>query len=343
MAIILNSKYQAINGKTKPLPTQRAQSSDEGLFSKLHLIQDSTKECSYGYHLNPLLPPVYRFSEITDETFTIDQTPSKFVLLGSGLEGFEEETRNELATCDTNPTGLAIGLEDQYTTHFSSFITVPSYDGAEDIVSVNLIWSSSHLSASWSMEVQPRDALISKPFTSTFGENYEKYSILDRTDGNGGLDQNSKSKAKRLGEEGDPAENTESAASPASNLPHSSPSPIELPRIQTLTTFQWSQASPIARWKLTASPATSLSSSSSSPTTTSPTPSTLVAEFIMDTSPKNRAQGSKGQLVFRDYYGREWEAVVLCSVGNMVDVRDEAVLDVEGEEVGERVVEYGWI
>jgi hypothetical protein len=340
MTLIVNTIYHTIKGENKHLPNPKVQPTDKGLFSRLYLIRDRAQNCSYGFHLNPLLPPVYRFSTLTDRVSNSDETPSKFVLLGSGLEGFEEETRSELASCNNNTTNSETGLDDDCAIHLSSFIAVPNYDRAEDIVSFKLTWSSSHLSATWSMEVEQNESLPEKPSTSTVDERYKKYSILERTDENKELDENPDSRSERLDAKEDPTENIRSTSNPfgelassTSKLPQSSPSATESPMDRTLSIFQWSRVSPLAKWELTASLITSLNSSSSSVT--------LVAEFIMETSPEERIQGSKGQLLFRDYYGRKWEAVVLCSVGMMVDVIDEVLLQVVGEEKGESIVKRG--
>jgi hypothetical protein len=306
MTIVFSSLFHTLKGKGKSLPpTQKVNHSNEGMFSRLHLVQDTAEECAYAYHLNPLLPAVYRFSAVTEATqTTTKETPSRFILLGSGLEGEEEETRKLMASCVTSST---TPHEDRNMMASQISITIPSYDRIENTVLIEASWTSEQISATWSMEVEQTESIVATTSIPPIEEIDDKTELAQKTE-----------EGPKYPEKTDPPP-------PYHEKQSSTPPPIEPPPPPILSTlrsgssrklvaFHWQQVSRLARFKLYATPTSSSSSSSSI---------ALVAEFIVETSPEKRVQGSKGQLLFRDYCGREWEAVVLCSVGLLINLRAE--------------------
>ncbi|EPE29849.1 hypothetical protein GLAREA_01009 [Glarea lozoyensis ATCC 20868] len=279
MTLIVNTtfkpqKEKARQAKSPPGP------SEEGLFSKLHLIQDLSQNSSYGYHLNPILPPQYQFTVGANKPNLPNQEiPDHYTLLGSGLEGLEEETRNELASCVTNGTYLGTEHEEGLNMAANVAVTV----GVGERILLDLKWSLDRISAAWCMEVEVKEPVVDAEATPTSSSSPTTTGILT------------------------PTSSISSPIDVGRRIPSLSINVISTPPpIKRLCTFRWFQASH-TNFKLLASSDTS--------------ESILVAEFVAETSSEKRARGWKGQLLFRDYFGREWEAVVLCSVGLMVDLR----------------------
>jgi hypothetical protein len=279
MTLIVNTTFKPRKEKSRRAKSP-PQPSDEGLFSKLHLIQDLSQNSSYGYHLNPLLTPQYQFTVGANKPNLPNQEiPDHYILLGSGLEGLEEETRNELASCVTNTTYL--GTENDEGLNMAAHVAITV--GVDENILLDLKWSLERISAAWCMEVEVKEPVVDVEATPTSSISSATTEMLTPTSSiSSPIDA-----GRRF---------------PSLSLKISTPPPP----IKRLYKFQWHQASH-TNFKLLASSGSSENS--------------LVAEFIAEMSSEKRARGWKGQLLFRDYYGREWEAVVLCSVGLLVDLK----------------------
>lgn len=290
-------------------PEQGAESSgDEGsqsppnvllktpdLFSQLHLVRDIENPSSYGYHLEPSLPPAYSLSDDAYLRGSLDENDRTLVLMGAaieGLDGEEHETRKQLASCTMKKIVPRGGKQDEklLETQLQIF---PHFEGVEravtaDGVGVEVFWTSIHLNAKWSMPVPLPKAKVDLQADS-------QIPILGSP-----APRKEAKKVPQMVEKND--------QDPAfySVVPQNSSRKLQRrPTLYHERSFEWAQASPGASFILSSLP-------DNSP----------LAEFILEVSEQKKALGVEGQLLFRDYCGKEWEGVVLSSLGTLVYMQD---------------------
>lgn len=282
-------------------PEQGAESSsDEGsesppdvllktldLFSQLHLIRDIENPSCYGYHLEPSLPSAYSLSDDAYLRGSLDENDRTLVLMGAaieGLDGEDSETRKQLASCTMKKITPKSGKEDEklLETQLKIF---PQYEGVERAVTAEGV----EVEVFWtSIHL---NAKWSMPVPLPKPKVEPQISILKMP---------SALKKGALGsEQKDP--------SFYSVVPQSKSTPRlqRRPTIYDEKSFEWTQASPGTSFILSSSPENS-----------------PLAEFILEVSEQKKALGVKGQILFRDYCGKEWEGVVLTSLGALVYVQD---------------------
>lgn len=313
MTIVYNSLFHALKGKRNPSPASGSPSGEGDLFSRLHLIQDSEPEDSYGFHLDPRMPAVYKFSPDSEHQNGLARNqPSRFILLGAGLEGEEEETRKEMATCVAESASLTLRKTEGKTHNTQILVGFPDKDEIEDTVPIDVCWTAQSLSATFSMEI-----LHAKP-TVKVGRSLLRPVSPDPATEKEILSVPKKDNSKTLIPTASPPHSKKGAAarSPPLRLDITKAivsETIPSPPTSHLTEFKWAQESKQGNFKLT----------STYEDNTSSIQSKLVVEFIMENSSQKLKQGFKGDLLFRGYCGREWEAAVICSIMLMIDLRKE--------------------
>ncbi|KAG9232760.1 hypothetical protein BJ875DRAFT_465901 [Amylocarpus encephaloides] len=345
MTIIINSLHSAVKGKGKgnlqPTPavppTTGVKRKEEGFISRLYLIKCSNED-SYGYHLNPLFPAVYKLC-LRPSTTPIEldgkENEKTYILWGAGIEGEEEETRNQMAVCVLQNVEIDTSIGDEKGWKRQTIIlSHPEKVLSEDKVAVQISWSPGRIRAAWpagSLQLEETEILTG----SSERANDEKDNFL-----NAGIraeseevEQSVSPPYKEEDEESFQLPNEKSKPLHTPPPPFTSslsrggkPSRIVVPEtgrtihsqvekstFMGLEPCSWEQNSLKARFKLTSR---SQSSSSGSP-------DQLLAEFIAETSDEKKTEGLRGQLLFRGYQGKDWEAAVLCSLGVMIDIRSK--------------------
>ncbi|CAG8977413.1 hypothetical protein HYALB_00007043 [Hymenoscyphus albidus] len=265
------------------------------IFSQLHLVRDNDNPDCYSYHLDPSLPAAYSLlgdSKTIEPLYRKDHT---LVLMGAAVEGLvgdEEETRQQLASCTVK---RKVFWERKSTlplwTQLKIFSHTEGYEGAESQsengVDVQVFWTSSQLEAKWAMSV-PLPQPNVDPQTPILEPASEKNTV----------------ESEEIVEKNDPQFYSVVLKSKPARAHQRTPT------VYHEKTFEWMQDSPGRSFKLTFSPEDS-----------------PVAEFILEASEQRKAQGVKGQLFFRDYCGKEWEGVVLASLGALMYIQDLKGLD----------------